>query len=102
MSNSKSDKGLVATMIIACTLVIAIFHFAWTKYLLINYSRPVFAALDIIILLIYAYTSLKAYKNADNPNYDWQRWAVVIIAVISSIWAAAWSTGLMNNIEQGI
>src|SRR5687768_14867036 len=102
MSNSKSDKGLVAIMIIACTVVIAIFHFAWAKYLFMNYGRPLFAALDIILVLIYAYTSFCAYKNADDPNKEWQRWAVVVIAVISSIWAAAWSTELMNNLDQGI
>jgi chromate transport protein ChrA len=99
---NKSDKGLVATIIVACTVIIAIFHFAWAKYLFMNYGRPLFAALDIILLLIFSYTCYNAYKNADDPNKDWQRWAVIIIAVLSCIWAAAWSTGLMNNIDQGV
>lgn len=102
MSNSKSDKKVVAILIIACTVVIAIFHFAWAKYLFMNYSRPLFALSDIALVLCFAWAAINAYNKADNPNYDWQRWAVVIIAVISSIWAAAWSTGLMNNIDQGI
>lgn len=102
MSNSKSDKKVVAILIIACSVVIAIFHFAWSKYLFMNYSRPMFTLIDIALVLCFAWASIKAYNNADDPNKDWLRWASVILAIGSSIWAAAWSTGLMNNIDQGI
>lgn len=102
MANVKSDKGLVAILVTACTVIVLIFHFAWAKYLLMNYSNALFAIVDVALALFFAWLSVKAYKNADDPNKDWQRWAVVIIAVVSSIWAAAWSTGLMNNISQGL
>lgn len=99
---NKSDKGLVAILIGACTVVILIFHFAWAKYLVMNYSKPLFAIIDVVVSLIFAWTCVNAYKNADDPNKDWQRIAIVVITILSSIWAAAWSTGLMNNIDQGI
>jgi len=99
---NKSDKGLVAILISACTVVVLIFHFAWAKYLFMNYSKPLFAVFDILLSLIFAWTCINAYKNADDPNKDWQRYAVVVIALISSVWAAGWSTGLMNNMDQGL
>jgi multisubunit Na+/H+ antiporter MnhB subunit len=102
MANSKSDKSLVGILIIACTVIILIFHFAWSKYLFMNYSRPLFVIVDIALALAFAWASVKAYDNADDPNKDGLRWLAVIIAAVSCIWAAAWSTGLMNNIEQGI
>jgi hypothetical protein len=102
MANSKSDKGSVAFLVTACTVGILIFHFAWAKYLLMNYSRPVFAVIDVLLALLFAWVSVKAYNNADDPNKDGLRWAAVVIAAISCIWAAAWSTGLMNNIDQGL
>lgn len=102
MTNSKSDKGLVGILIAACAVVIAIFHFAWAHYLFMNYSRPLFALFDIALILAFAWASIKGYNNADDPNKDWLRWVIILIAVGSSIWAAAWSTGLMNNIDQGI
>lgn len=98
---SKSEKNLVGIMIVACTVAILIFHFAWSKYLFINYGRPVFVIGDIALALAFAWASLKAYNNADDPNYDGWRWAAIVVAALSSIWAAAWSTGLMNNIDQG-
>jgi|ERR1044072_1744725 hypothetical protein len=102
MANSKSDKATVSILIIACAVVILIFHFAWSKYLFMNYSRPIFVIGDLTLVLAFAWASLKAYNNADDPNYDGWRWAAVLVAVLASIWAAAWSTGLMNNISQGI
>lgn len=102
MANEKSDKNLVGILVVACSIVILIFHFAWSKYLFMNYSRPVFAIGDIVLAITFAWASVKAYDNADDPNKDGWRWAAVALAVISSIWAAAWSTGLMNNISQGI
>lgn len=99
---SKSDKSLVGILIAACSVVILIFHFAWTKYLFANYSLLGFSVIDVVLLLSFAGASYVAYKNADDPNKDSWRWVVVVLAVVSSIWAAAWSTGLMNNISQGI
>lgn len=99
---SKSDKSLVGILIAACTVIILIFHFAWAKYLFMNYSILGFALVDIIVVVLFAAASSIAFKNADDPNKDNWRWAVVLLAVASSVWAAAWSTGLMNNISQGI
>lgn len=102
MANSKSDKGLVSILIAACSVVILIFHFAWARYLFMNYPRPLFTFFDIALILAFAWSSIKAYNNADDPNKDWLRWMIVIVAVLSCVWAAAWSTGLMNNLDQGI
>lgn len=99
---SKSDKGLVGILIAACTVVILIFHFAWAHYLFLNYSKPFFVIVDIAVGLAFSWACIKAYNYADDPNYDWLRKLAVALAVISSIWAAAWSTGLMNNLNQGI
>lgn len=102
MANERSDKSTVGIIIAACTIVILIFHFAWSKYLFMNYGRPVFAIFDILLILCFAYASKQAYTGAEDPNKDSWRWAAIFVAVLSSIWAAAWSTGLMNNIDQGI
>lgn len=99
---SKSDKSLVGILIAACSVVVLIFHFAWTHYLMLNYSKPFFTIMDILVNLGYAAACIQAYRNADDPNKDWLRWAVVLLALVSSIWSAAWSTGLMNNLDQGI
>lgn len=100
--SDKSDKSLVGILIGACTVIILIFHFAWAHYLFLNYHKPVFVITDIVVLLAFAWVSIKAYNNADDPNKDWLRYAVVTLTVLASIWAAAWSTGLMNNIDQGL
>jgi hypothetical protein len=99
---NKSDKSLVGILIAACSVIILIFHFAWAKYLFANYSQAGFAVVDIVILVSFAGASFIAYKNADDPNKDHWRWALVLLAIASSIWAAAWSTGLMNNLSQGL
>jgi hypothetical protein len=101
MSNQKSEKSTVGILVAACTIAILIFHFAWAKYLFMNYSNLLFALVDIVLVLAFAWYSLKAYSTADTGD-NGPRWLAVIIAVISCIWAAAWSTGLMNNIQQGI
>lgn len=102
MSNSKSDKPLVRNLIIGCLAAVLIFHFAWAKYLFANYSRAGFAVIDIVVAVAFVLAANVAYKNADDPNKDYWRWVTVIVAVASCIWAAAWSTGLMNNLDQGI
>lgn len=100
---SKSDKGTVLTIIGACLAAILIFHFSWTPYLLMNWgSNLLFTGLDALLFGAFGVTSAIAYKQADDPNYDYMRKVIIWLAVASSIWAAAWSTGLMNNIEQGI
>ena len=99
---SKSDKKLVGILIAACSVIILIFHFAWAHYLFQNYSKLGFSVVDVLLLVAFAGASYIAYKSADDPNKDNWRWAVVLLAVASSIWAAAWSTGLMNNINQGL
>lgn len=101
MANEKSEKSTVGILIVACTIVILIFHFAWSKYLFMNYGKPLFAIVDIVLVLAFAWASLRAYNTADTGD-NGPRWLVAVIAVISCIWAAAWSTGLMNNIQQGI
>lgn len=101
MSNEKSEKSVVGILIAACTIAILIFHFAWSKYLFMNYSNLLFAIIDVVLVLAFAWYSVKAYKTAKTGD-NGPRWLVVLIAAISCIWAAAWSTGLMNNIQQGI
>jgi hypothetical protein len=101
MANEKSEKATVGILVTACTVAILIFHFAWSKYLFMNYSRPVFVIVDIALAVAFAWVSVKAYNSADTGD-NGPRWLVAIIAAISCIWAAAWSTGLMNNISQGI
>lgn len=101
--DSKSDKGYVLRFIIACLAAILIFHFAWTPYLLQNWSNSLFFTIgDILLFAGFTGVSVKAYKEADDPNFDYMRYVFMVIAIASCIWAAAWSTGLMNNIEQGI
>jgi hypothetical protein len=100
---SKSEKGYILRWIIACLAVITIFHFAWAPYLLQNWHGSLlFTGVDALLFGVFGVTSYIAYKQADDPNYDYMRKIFIWVAVASSIWAAAWSTGLMNNIEQGI
>lgn len=100
---SKSEKGLVLKWIGGCLAAILIFHFAWASYLFQNWnSNLLFTGVDILLFGVFGLTSYLAYKQADDPNYDYLRRIFIIISIASSIWAAAWSTGLMNNISQGI
>jgi hypothetical protein len=100
---SKSDKKNVLLWILGCLAAILIFHFAWTPYLLQNWSKSLlFTGVDVLLFGAFGITSVIAYKQADDPEYDYLRRIFIWIAVASSIWAAAWSTGLMNNISQGI
>lgn len=101
MANEKSEKSVVGILVAACTIAILIFHFAWSKYLFMNYSNLLFAIVDIVLVVAFAWASLRAYKTAKTGD-NGPRWLVVLIAAVSCIWAAAWSTGLMNNIQQGI
>lgn len=101
MSNEKSEKSVVGILVAACAAAILIFHFAWSKYLFMNYSNLLFAIVDIALVVAFAWYSLKAYNTAETGD-NGPRLLVILIAAISCIWAAAWSTGLMNNIQQGI
>jgi hypothetical protein len=100
---SKSDKKTVLWIIAASLAAILIFHFSWAPYLFMNWSSNLlFTGVDALLFGAFGVTSAIAYKQADDPNYDYLRKLLIWVAVASSIWAAAWSTGLMNNIEQGI
>lgn len=101
MANEKSEKSVVSILVAACTIAILIFHFAWAKYLFMNYSNFLFAIVDIVLAVAFAWASLKAYSSAETGD-NGPRWLVALLAAISCIWAAAWSTGLLNNIQQGI
>ncbi len=100
---SKSEKSYVLWWIVACAGVITIFHLSWAKYLFMNYKEnALFTWVDISLFIAFGISSILAYVGADNPNEDRWRKIFIGLAVISCIWAAAWSTGLMNNITEGI
>lgn len=100
---SKSEKGYVLRWIIGCLAAILVFHFAWAPYLFMNWnSNLLFTGVDALLFGAFGGTSIIAYKQADDPNFDYMHKVFIWLAVASSIWAAAWSTGLMNNISQGI
>lgn len=100
---SKSDKGYVLGWSLGCLATILLFHFAWADYLFTNWNTSFFFTLvDAILFVGFLGTTITAYVKADDPNYDYLRKVYIGLAVASSIWAAAWSTGLMNNISQGI
>lgn len=91
MSNSKSDKPLVIRMIAACSAAILIFHFAWFRQLTINLHEWLFVVGDIVLLIAFSYFSNTSYKNADDPNKEYNRYIVVAFAVAICIWAGAWA-----------
>ena len=100
---NKSEKSGVLLLIGGCLAAILIFHFAWATYLFQNWNtNTLFTIVDAVLAILFGGSSIIAYKNADDPNYDYWHRILIGIAVASSIWAAAWSTGLMNNISQGI
>jgi hypothetical protein len=100
---SKSEKTYVLWWIVGCAAVITIFHLVWAKYLFMNYKEsPLFTWVDVCLFIAFGGSSILAYIGADNPNEDYWRKVFIWITVASSIWAAAWSTGLMNNISEGI
>lgn len=85
-------------MIIFCAAVILLFHFAWANNYFINMGNWLFALVDIAVLVLFAYHAKGAYQYADDPNKDWKRYVVVGLALLSSIWAAAWSAGLNERV----
>lgn len=99
----KSEKGYILRWIIGCLATILLFHFAWAQYLFMNWSNNLlFTLVDAVLFAGFIGTALGAYTQADDPNYEYLRKIFIALTVASSIWAAAWSTGLMNNIQQGI
>jgi hypothetical protein len=104
MAKSKSDKPYILRWIIGCVAVILLFHLAWAQYL---FTPAVigdvwFTLVDLLLLGGFGYTAVKAYKNADDPNFDGYRKGFIGLTVASSIWAALWSTELMSKIADGI
>jgi 4-hydroxybenzoate polyprenyltransferase len=98
MANSKSDKSLVRNMVLACLGAILIFHFAWLKQLITNYHNLLFAIGDIALLVLFAWQSKISYEQADNPNKEWRRWVVVLIAAALCLWAGGWAAYLNEKI----
>ena len=94
MANNKSDKPLVRNMIIFCVGAILLFHFAWARQYFVNLGNALFTLVDLALLVAFTYMSVKAYNQADDPNKDWKRYAVVGITLASMIWAAGWAAGL--------
>lgn len=98
MPNQKSDKPLVRNLIIACVAAILIFHFAWSNQYFVNLHNIWFLLVDFGLLIAFAYQAQGAYQYADDPNKDWKRVVIIILAAISCIWAAGWSAGLNEKV----
>jgi predicted membrane chloride channel (bestrophin family) len=96
---NKSDKSLVRNMILFCIGTVLLFHLAWAHNYFINLGNWLFAIVDIALLILFAYQANSAYKYADDPNKDWKRYVIIGLALLSSIWAAAWSAGLNEGIH---
>lgn len=95
---NKSDKNLVRNMIIFCAGTILLFHFAWAHNYFVNLGNAFFTIVDLVLISLFAYQAKGAYQHADDPNKDWKRYVVVVLALISSIWAAGWSAGLNERV----
>lgn len=91
MANSKSDKPLVIKMMLVCVGAILLFHFGWLNQLMTNYQNALFAIGDIVLLVLFAWQSIGAYTQADDPNREWRRYVVVGLAVALCAWAGGWA-----------
>lgn len=98
----ENAKKKVLWWALGCLVVIGIFHFAWSTYLFQLWGPNLFTIIDALLFGGFIGTSVSAYALAEDPNYDYLYRVFIWLAVASSIWAAAWSTGLMNNLSQGI
>jgi hypothetical protein len=95
MSNeiSKSDKPLVIKMVAVCTGAILLFTFAWTKQFLGNLDIWYFTLIEGGLLAVFIVECIGSYRYADDPNKDWKRVFVVVLALACCAWAAGWSCG---------
>jgi hypothetical protein len=97
---SKSDKGYIFRWVVACLIVICIFHFSWAKYLFQNWDHNfAFTMVDALLFAIFCYSGFVAIINADDPNKEGWRYVFIITTLASSAWAAGWSVALMNTIK---
>lgn len=98
MSNSKSDKSFVIKMLIGCVAAILIFHFAWFRQLGINLGNWFFTIIDGGLIAAFIVEGIGAYRYADEPNKEWKRYVVVVLAVILCIWAGGWAAGVNEKV----
>lgn len=94
MSN-KSDKSLVLKIIAACTIAILVFTFAWAKHFFYNLDHWLFSLVYGGLIVLFVIEAKGAYKHADDPNKEWKRWILVLVAVALCAWAGGWAAG--NN-----
>lgn len=102
---NKSDKPYILGWIIGCFIVMLIFHFIppWIPYLFMNYHRSWFFLIgDIVLLILFVIGGIFSYATADDPNKEGWRKEFIWVAIISCIWAASWSSALMNQLDQGL
>lgn len=101
MANSKSDKPLVIKTVAACVVAILIFTFAWAKYFFHNLDNWVFTLVEGGLIALFVVEAIGAYKHADDPNKEWKRWVVVLVAVILCAWAGGWAAGNNEKVAPG-
>jgi accessory gene regulator protein AgrB len=82
MGNSKSDQGLVIKTIVGCFLAVLLFHFGAYYLIPTAMGTATFIIVDICALLLITLFAVIAYKNADDPNKDWARGALMAVTCL--------------------
>ncbi len=95
MSNSKSDKPLVITIIAACVAAILIFIFTWSKHFFHNLDNWAFTLIEGGLIALFLVEAIGAYRYSEDPSKDWKRVFVILIAVAICGWTGGWAAG--NN-----
>src|ERR1043166_6667421 len=94
MSNSKSDKPVVLKLIAGSVAASLIFTFAWAKQFFANLDLWYFTLIEGGLLAAFIVESIGSYRYSDEPNKDWKRHLVWILALACCAWAAGWSCGV--------
>lgn len=104
MSN-KSDKPLALKTIFGSLAAIAIVYTllaVFSHQVAGNFKNPVYYVVVIILGLLFALLSIRAYKLADSGTKDnSSRLHVILLTVLIIIWAGGWVAGSNEKVGPG-
>lgn len=104
MSQSKTDKPLALKTIIGSLLAIVIAYVLFATFshqVAGNFHNVIYIAGVVILTILFAISSVWAYKQADSANDNLSRSLVVLLAIIFIAWAGGWVAGSNEKVAPG-
>lgn len=99
---NKSDKSLVTKTVAFCILTIIIWQLLFYKFSAANYTSGWYISIIAVLVGVFGYSIVQAYKQADSGTKDnSSRGWVIAIAVIILLFIASWAVVANERVAPG-